>query len=150
MLPPCADLSFYRWAIGFRQRTAPNIYGSSFLQWAKLVPNLQSNMVLNSMASYFAEYHPRAYRRKFASDGVGRDAKRQGNSWRANGAKWRRLRAMLDRYAIVAPLARFDEAMLLLHDLTGLPILLYKRNRPNQKARDALRSNSARRSSRGW
>ena len=129
-------LSFYRWAIGFRQRDAPRIYGATFLEWAQLCPNLQSNMMLNSMAAYFAEYHPRAYRRKFASDaGAWRGERRHRTaSWRASGAAWRRLRAMLDRFAIVAPLARFDEAMLSLHDLTGLPLLLYKRNRPNQKA----------------
>lgn len=39
----------------------------------------------------------------------------------------------LDAFEIVAPLDRFDEALLLAHDLFGLPLLTYKRNRPKQK-----------------
>ena len=35
--------------------------------------------------------------------------------------------------AIVGTMKRFDESLLLAHDMVGLPILLYKRNRPNQK-----------------
>jgi hypothetical protein len=112
-------LSFYRWAVGFRQRDSPRVYGTNFLEWARRVPNLQSTILSSSMASYEAEYAPKRYRSRWEP--------------RDGAAAWRRLRALLDRFDVVAPLARFDEAMLLVHDLTGLPLLLYRRNRPKQK-----------------
>lgn len=115
-----ADLAFYRWAIAHRQRTHPEAYGRTFLEWAQLVPNLQSSIHVDSMAAYAAEYQPRQFRRRGFGGG-------------GEAAAWRRLRGLLDRFAIVAPLARFDEALLLAHDLTGLPLLAYRRNRPKQK-----------------
>uniref|UniRef100_A0A7S2DTC3 Uncharacterized protein n=1 Tax=Haptolina brevifila TaxID=156173 RepID=A0A7S2DTC3_9EUKA len=48
-------------------------------------------------------------------------------------AAWTKLKNFLDTFAIVATMQRFDESMLLAHDLTGLPVTLYRRNRPNQK-----------------
>ena len=113
-------LSFYRWAIGFRQRDNPKVYGATFLEWARRMPNLQSTILLQSMAAYSAEYAPRRYRERFVPRGAAVKA-------------WRRLRDHLDQFDIVAPLGRFDEAMLMLHDKTGLPPLLYRRNRPGQK-----------------
>lgn len=114
-------LSFYRWAVGFRQRDNPTYYGRSFLEWVESVPNLQSTVMMRSMASYHAEYSPKRYRAMWV------------DSSRGATQQWQRLRAHLDRYSIVAPIARFDESMVLLHDLTGLPLFLYKRNRPRQK-----------------
>ena len=52
---------------------------------------------------------------------------------RSEEEAWAKLTAFLDQFEIVATMARFDESLLLAHDLVGLPILLYKRNRPNQK-----------------
>jgi hypothetical protein len=46
---------------------------------------------------------------------------------------WKKLTAFLDEFAIVGTMKRFDEHLLMAHDMVGLPILLYKRNRPNQK-----------------
>ena len=44
-------LSFYRWGVGFRQRDNPGAYGATFLEWVERVPNLQSTMMVQSMAS---------------------------------------------------------------------------------------------------
>ena len=46
---------------------------------------------------------------------------------------WIKLTNFLDQFTIVATMKRFDESLLMAHDLVGLPVLLYKRNRPNQK-----------------
>ena len=117
-------LSFYRWGIGFRQRDSPSAYGSSFAEWAERVPNLQSTVMMRSAAAYHAEYAPRRYRALYEqSKEVGRTPR----------AAWRRLRGFLDGFALVGTVERFDETMLLLHDATGLPLLLYKRNTPRQK-----------------
>ena len=48
-------LSFYRWSVGFRQRDNPEAYGRTFAEWVERVPNLQSTMMIRSMASYAAE-----------------------------------------------------------------------------------------------
>ena len=124
-------LSFYRWAVGFRQRDNPKFFGRSFLEWAQAVPNLQSTMVMHSMAAYHAEWSPRRFRTHWGEPAA--DASPGGRASRDARQPWHRLRSHLDRYAIVAPMARFDEAMVMLHDLTGLPLLLYRRNRPGQK-----------------
>ena len=47
--------------------------------------------------------------------------------------QWRKLQAFLDQFAIVGTMRRFDESLLMAADMTGLPLLLYKRNKPNQK-----------------
>ena len=41
--------------------------------------------------------------------------------------------ALLDQFAVVGTMRRFDESLLVAADLSGLPFLLYKRNQPHQK-----------------
>ena len=71
-----------------------------------------------------AEYHVNQYKMHYArSPSVGR----------TDEIAWKKLTDFLDDFAIVATMRRFDESLLMAHDMVGLPILLYKRNRPNQK-----------------
>ena len=115
-------LSFYQWGVGFRQRENPNLFGKTFAEWARLVPNLQSTMMLRSMAASDAEYHPRTYVRSHSRDGAG-------------GQKQllERTQAFLRQFDIVATMSRFDESILMAADMTGVRELLYKRNMPNKK-----------------
>ena len=99
-------------------------FGKDFLEWAERVPNLQSTMMMQSMAAMAAEYHVSQYRMHYTRNhAVGRTEEEA----------WTKLTSFLDNFEIVSTMARFDESLLLAHDLVGLPILLYKRNRPNQK-----------------
>ena len=50
-------LSFYRWAVAFRQKQDPTSFGVDFIDWAKRVPDLQSTIMVQSMAAMAAEYH---------------------------------------------------------------------------------------------
>ena len=120
-------LSFYRWGVAFRQREDPASFGSNFLEWARRVPNLQSTMMVQSMAAMAAEYHINQYMMNYNRRRPGAAI---GNT---EEAAWHKLMAFLDQFTIVGTMKRFDESLLLAHDLVGLPILLYKRNRPNQK-----------------
>ena len=80
--------------------------------------------MMYSMAPSLAEYLPSWYRHKYVSN------KRMG--W-TRDEKWRKLQAFLDSFAIVGTTERLDETLLLAHDLTGLPLLEYRRNRPGPK-----------------
>ena len=123
--PPPADyLSFYRWGVAFRQREDPASFGKTFIDWVSRVPNLQSTMMMQSMAAMAAEYHLGQYRQYYMKNRI---------IGRTDEEAWAKLTAFLDAFAIVGTMKRFDETMLLAHDMTGLPLLLYKRNRPNQK-----------------
>lgn len=117
-------LSFFRWGVAFRQKENPSSFGSNFIEWVSKVPNLQSTMMVQSMAAMAAEYHLPQYRMYYTSNAIlGKNvAERQ-----------KKLETFLDSFAIVAPMHRFDESLLLAHDMTGLPVTLYRRNRPNQK-----------------
>jgi hypothetical protein len=139
-------LSFYRWGVGFRQRDNPGAYGATFLDWAARVPNLQSTMMMRSKAAYHAEYAPKRYRGAYvAPDDLedetarhGRQrARRKWENLKAFGATprsaWHRLTAMLDQFAVVGTMERFDESLLLAYDAAGLPLLPYHRNTPRQK-----------------
>jgi len=117
-------LSFYRWGVAFRQREQPQSFGANFLEWVEKVPNLQSTMMIQSMAAMAAEYHLSQYRSYYTSNSV---------LGRTPEARWKTLVDFLDAFAIVGTMKRFDESLLLAHDMTGLPLMLYKRNRPNQK-----------------
>jgi len=117
-------LSFYKWGVAFRQRENPRSFGATFEEWAEKVPNLQSTMMMQSMAAMAAEYHIDQFRLHYA---------RNGAIGRTDDDAWAKLTNFLDAFTIVGTMQRFDESMLLAHDLVGLPILLYKRNRPNQK-----------------
>jgi len=117
-------LSFYRWGVAFRQRDTPSQFGSTFLEWVDRVPNLQSTMMIQSMAAMAAEYHLSQYRAYYVSNAV---------LGRTPEARWQKLTEFLDAFAIVGTMQRFDESLLLAHDMVGLPLMLYKRNKPNQK-----------------
>ena len=117
-------LSFYKWGVAFRQREDPTHFGRNFLEWAEQVPDLQSTMMVESMAAMAAEYHLNQYKMHYHLNRV---------IGQTPEIAWERLVAFLDSFTIVATMKRFDESLLLAHDLVGLPILEYKRNRPNQK-----------------
>ena len=117
-------LSFYRWGVAFRQRESPAAFGSNFIEWVERVPNLQSTMMIQSMAAMAAEYHVSQYKAFYMTNSViGMTPEEQ----------WQKLADFLDAFAIVGTMEHFDESLLLAHDLVGLPLMLYKRNRPNQK-----------------
>ena len=117
-------LSFYKWGVAFRQRESPQHFGRNFLEWAEKVPNLQSTMMIQSMAAMAAEYHIDQYKMHYNMNNV---------IGKTPELAWEKLIKFLDQFTIVATMQRFDESLLLAHDLVGLPILEYKRNRPNQK-----------------
>ena len=117
-------LSFYRWGVAFRQKQDPASFGSTFLEWVEKVPNLQSVTMMQSMAAMAAEYHIHQFKMHYSrSTAVGK----------TDEVAWRRLTEFLDSFTLVGTMRRFDESLLMLHDLVGLPVLLYKRNRPGQK-----------------
>ena len=116
-------LSFYRWAVAFRQRADPHSFGKDFIDWARRVPDLQSTTMMQSMAAMAAEYHINQWSHYRSSWMVGKTEEE----------RWTKLQAVLDQFAIVATMKRFDESVLLASDLSGLPLLQYKRNKPNQK-----------------
>jgi len=57
-------LSFYRWGVAFRQKEDPASFGKDFIEWAERVPDLQSTMMMQSMAAMAAEYHVNQYKRE--------------------------------------------------------------------------------------
>jgi hypothetical protein len=59
-------LSFFRWGVAFRQREDPNSFGRNFIDWVERVPNLQSTMMMQSMAAMAAEYHVNTYKRVYS------------------------------------------------------------------------------------
>jgi hypothetical protein len=81
-------------------------------------------MMMQSMAAMAAEYHLHQYRQYYTQNKI---------IGRTEEEAWQKLTAFLDSFAVVGTMKHFDETLLLAHDLTGLPLLLYKRNRPNQK-----------------
>ncbi|KAL1499014.1 hypothetical protein AB1Y20_013531 [Prymnesium parvum] len=119
-------LSFYRWAVAFRQKADPHLFGKDFLDWAQRIPNLQSTTMMQSMAAMAAEYFVHQWGSYHRAMGGGKGAA-------AEEAGWKRLQAFLDQFTIVASMQRFDESVLLASDLSGLPLILYKRNKPQQK-----------------
>ena len=145
-------LSFYRWGRWIPPTRQPGAYGATFLEWVERVPNLQSTMMVQSMASYHAEYLPKRYRANYEANIIVGGRRR----WPGGGRG-----ALLDEFAIVgtkllrcaaqpstswtwahrpAPshprpgtMERFDETMLMAHDLVGLRLIPYRQNRPGMK-----------------
>lgn len=78
------------------------------------------------MAAMAAEYFVHQWGSYHRAMGGGKGAA-------AEEAGWKRLQAFLDQFTIVASMQRFDESVLLASDLSGLPLILYKRNKPQQK-----------------
>mmetsp|Transcript_29304 Transcript_29304/g.71180 ORF Transcript_29304/g.71180 Transcript_29304/m.71180 type:complete len:222 (+) Transcript_29304:239-904(+) len=54
-------LSFFVWAVAERQARSPAKFGSSFEEWVRRVPNLQSELVLSSKAASTAGFAPRTH-----------------------------------------------------------------------------------------
>lgn len=108
-------ISFFKWGVGFRQRDNPGTFGNNFTAWASRVPDLQSSLVLRGMSASGPEY-------------LGRF--RHADRHRVDFGK---VEAMLDQFSVVGTVERFDETLLLTADLTGLPLLRYKRNTPPNK-----------------
>ena len=80
-------LSFYRWAVAFRQKTDPASFGKDFMSWARAVPDLQSTIMVQSMAAMAAEYHINQWRFYQMNKVVGRTPEEQ----------WAKLTAFLDQ-----------------------------------------------------
>ena len=51
-------VSYYLWTVVERQHRRPDRFGSSFEQWARSVPNLQTELLLSSKAAFTASYAP--------------------------------------------------------------------------------------------
>ena len=49
-------ISYYLWTRVERQARNPKLLGSSFAQWARGVPNLQSELLLSSLAAFTASF----------------------------------------------------------------------------------------------
>lgn len=110
-------VSFYKWGVGFRQKKSPEVFGANFTDWAQRVPNLQSSIMVRGMAAMHAEYYGK-FPRSRREDPVAADEA---------------LDAYLSQFTVVGTVERFDETLLHAADLSGLPLLLYKRNTPNNK-----------------
>ena len=55
-------ISFYLWTVVERQARAPKRFGSSFEQWARSVPNLQTECFLSSKSAFTASFAPVGHR----------------------------------------------------------------------------------------
>lgn len=122
-------ISFYRWRVAGMQRAGNVIrlsasrsvvqpLGSSFLDWTP--PNLQSVGLLHGDVELFAGLKAGGY------PGVTSDGRRPHPYWVRHHAFGEAdyaalVRALDDHYDVVAPLERFDEALLLTADAAGLP-----------------------------
>ena len=132
-------VSFYRWAVAWRQRLNASLYGSSMLEWAPR--NLQAALLLTSFDATYAEKvgvrargpESLAKRAAFLSfeDDTTRSAMGKFGRGRVLGASRRALlRRVLRSFDLVGLVERFDETLLLLADMTGLQRLLYVPTRP--------------------
>ena len=52
-------VSYYLWTVVERQARNPKRFGSSFADWARSVPNLQSELLLSSKAAFTASFAPK-------------------------------------------------------------------------------------------
>ena len=55
-------VSYYLWTVVERQARNPKRFGSSFADWARSVPNLQSELLLSSKAAFTASFAPRDHK----------------------------------------------------------------------------------------
>ena len=54
--PLSHDISYNLWTRVERQARNPKLFDSSFAQWARGVPNLQSELLLSSLAAFTASF----------------------------------------------------------------------------------------------
>ena len=81
--------------------------------------------MMRGMAAMHAEYYGRLPSHR--SMGATRLHMRFGKQ------RWLELEQFLGKFDVVGTMSRFDESLLLAADLSGLPMLLYKRNQPHYK-----------------
>ena len=115
-------LSFYRWGVAFRRSRARRPSAPPSSSGSRRCPT-GSRRCSARMAAMAAEYHVSQFKRSYHTPLWGRldDEGRQ------------KLSSFLDTFSTVAPMAHFDASILMASDATGLPLLLYKRNKPGQK-----------------
>lgn len=114
-------LSFHRWSIASKQAAQPRKFGRTLADW--LPPNLQTAVLYKPWFSDHAEHMlPGSSERNVRFREVDR-------------AAYERVRDSLLRYDVVGTVERFDETLLLIADLAGLPHLLY--TRPSQPVKSA-------------
>ena len=51
-------VSYYLWTVAERQARAPEKFGSTFEEWARRVPNLQTELLLSSKSAFAASFAP--------------------------------------------------------------------------------------------
>jgi hypothetical protein len=117
--PTAFYVSYFRWAVAWRQRQNPGKFGNNFTDWAP--PNLQSALLLRSMDHMWAENVGLHHRQRK----VFRDF---------DSTSMRRLQDMLLHFDLVGTTERFDETLLLLADMTGLQYIRYWVNNPTERS----------------
>ena len=102
-------ISYYLWTVVERQARAPERFGTSFEQWARQVPNLQTDLMLSSKHAFTASFAPLGHK--------------DLEAWKArwgppNGTLWQERRALALRVAkafdVLGTTERFNEASLLI------------------------------------
>ena len=105
-------ISFYTWAVAERQSRSPAKFGSSFEEWLRRAPNLQSELVVSSRAATTAAYankaHPevRAWRRRWDDEAM---------ASRRRALVWQMVRA----YDVLGVTDMFDETALVVARALG-------------------------------
>ena len=108
-------ISFYRWAVAWKQRKEPAKFGRNFTDWAP--PNLQGALLLRSMNHMAAELvGVRDPKRKIFDD--------------FDATSMRQAQDLLLHFDLVGTVERFDETLLLVADMTGLQHIAYSINNP--------------------
>lgn len=99
-------ISYYLWTVVERQARKPNRFGTTFAEWAKKVPNLQTELLLSSNAAFTASFAPIGHKDldawKARWNSLERASKRRALALRVLGA-----------FDIVGTTARFEETTLL-------------------------------------
>ena len=117
-------ISFYLWAVRPKGRPGQmaRLGDEGFLRWANATPNLQSNVLIHPSATQTAVNMPEKRLASMAYEHL-----RPGASVRDIQKLVAPILAEID---LVAPLERFDEALLLIAEYLGLRHVQYVRNDP--------------------
>lgn len=118
-------VSYYLWTVVERQTRNPTKFGSSFADWARSVPNLQSELFLSSKAAFTASFAPRDHK----------EIKEWRQRWAvpAKAAARRRLVwEVLNEYDLLGTTEQFEESSLVVaralnwsvHDMAAPEFLL--------------------------
>ena len=98
-------VSYYLWTVVERQTRNPKKFGSSFADWARSVPNLQSELFLSSKAAFTASFAPKDHK----------EIKEWRQRWAvpAKAAARRRLVwELLNEYDLLGTTDQFEESSL--------------------------------------